>query len=128
MAISLPQLGLECETQRKRGVIVALLLLSYLFATLAVGAWVLVNVCILKNAKWIDGIFIVSLISYAFIFRIRNIKIVHYTMIFPLALSIIYNLLSWTTIFTVYSYAFELLADIVAIIKEYVQEQKKENI
>ena len=103
------------------------LFLSYCFATLAVGAWFLVNVCILKNAKWIDGIFIVSLISYAFIFRIRNIKIVRYTMLFPLALSIIYNLLSWTTIFAVCSYAFELLADIVAIIKEYVWKQKKED-
>lgn len=48
-------------------------------------------------------------------------------MIFPLTLSIIYNLLSWTTIFAVCSYAFELLADIVAIIKEYVWKQKKED-
>lgn len=105
------------------------LVLSYLFATLAIGAWLIVNVGILKTAQWVDGIFIVSLISYAFIFRIRNFKIVRYTMLFPLTLSIIYNLLSWTTVFAVCSYAFELVADIVALIKDslWTGHKEKEN-
>ena len=46
-----------------------------------------------------------------------------------LTLSIIYNLLSWTTVFAVCSYAFELVADIVALIKDslWTGHKEKEN-
>lgn len=102
---------------------VAPLILSCFFAGVAVGAWVIVNVCVLKNVKWVDVLFVITLISYAFIFRLRNLKVVRYTMLFPLSLSLLYNILCWSTVFAVCSFGFELIADIVAIFKSAKDEK-----
>ncbi len=100
------------------------LFMAFLFAGLTVGAYVIVNLLILKNLKLIDIICVVSLVSYSFIFRIRNLKLVRYMMLFPLTLSVIYNLLCSATIFVVCSYGFEILADVVAIIKSHISEKR----
>ena len=96
--------------------------LAFVFAGLTVGAYVVVNLLILGNLKLVDIICVVALVSYSFIFRIRNLKLVRYLMLFPLALSVVYNLLCAATIFVVCSYAFEILADVVAIIKSYISK------
>lgn len=101
------------------------LVLGFVFSSMAIVAWVIVNVVILSSAQWVDGVFIVACICYAFIVRIRNLRVVRYAMLFPLALSVLYNALVWSTVFAVCSYSFELVADIVSIIKNELQEKKK---
>ena len=67
----------------------------------------------------------VALVGYAFIFRIRNLKIVRYTMIFPTVLSILFNVLSGAAFFATLTYVFELSANIVSIFKYHVFNKNK---
>ncbi len=90
---------------------------SYLFGFLTVCAYLLVNLVILKTAKPLDLLQLVSQVMYAFIFRIRNIKTVRYTIIIPHILAIAYLLLLGDMIFVALSYSFELIADLYAIVK-----------
>lgn len=90
---------------------------SYIFSGVTVLAYFLVNWVILKTAKPIDIICVLSLIGYCFIFRIRNLQTVRYAMTVPLSLSIIYNIFCNATIFAVASYSVELVADLFSIIK-----------
>ncbi len=91
--------------------------LAWLFASLSVCAYLVVNVLILQTADYVDILYLAAMVLYAFIFRIRNIKLVRYTVIIPHALAIAYNLLLGDMLFVALSYGFELLADLYAIIK-----------
>ncbi len=90
---------------------------SFLFSGLAITAYVAVNIFILKIANPIDILYMSAVVMYAFIFRIRNIKLVRYTVLVPHALAVLYNLLLGDMLFVAASYFFELLADIYAILK-----------
>lgn len=102
------------EKKNKR----APLALAFLFAGLTVAAYVVVNLVILKTAKPIDLLYLSAQVMYAFIFRIRSIKLVRYTIIAPHVLAILYNLLLPGMLFVALSYGFELLADLYAIVKD----------
>ena len=96
---------------------------AWLFAALAVCAYLIVNLVILHTAKPVDILYLAAMVLYAFIFRIRNIKVVRYTVIVPHVLAILYNLLLGNMIFVAMSYGFELLADFYAIFKYNIKEK-----
>lgn len=98
----------------------ASILLSILFAFLTLLAYFIVNLKILKTANPLDILYLVGLVAFAFIFRIRNLKIVRFSMIIPIALSILFNILTHAPVFTILSYAFEFSANIVSIFKYHV--------
>jgi len=96
---------------------------SYFYAFLTVCVYITVNLIILETAKPVDILYLSALVMYAFVFRIRNIKLVRYTVIAPHALAILYNLILGDMVFVAMSYGFELLADFYAIIKYNKKEQ-----
>lgn len=98
-----------------------------IFSTCSLASYFIVNLWILNDAKPIDVIFLISLIMYAFIFRIRSLKFVRFSMLFPTGLSVIYFALTTAPIFTVLSYTFELVANIVSIFKYHVIKPKQNN-
>ncbi len=94
------------------------LLLSFLFAGLTLCAYILVNHIILNTSKPIDVLYLLAQIMYAFIFRIRSIKLVRYSIIVPHGFAILYNMLLHGMLFVALSYSFELLADIYSIFRD----------
>ena len=73
----------------------------------------------------LDVLCLLALVGYAFIFRIRNLKIVRFTMIVPTVLSILFNVFTHAALFATLTYSFELLANIVSIFKYHVFGKKK---
>ena len=90
---------------------------SFLFSALAIAAYLTVNLLILNTAKPLDVLYLTAVVMYAFIFRIRNIKTVRFTVLVPHALAVLYNLLLGNMLFVAASYFFELIADVYAIFK-----------
>ena len=91
--------------------------LAFLFSGMTISVYFIVNLGILQTAKPIDIICLATQCLYTFIFRIRNLKIVRYTVCAPTVLGIIYNLAISAPIFSVLIYAFEFGANVVAILK-----------
>ena len=98
---------------------------AFLFSALSLASYLIVNLVILGSAQPLDLLFLVGLVGYAFIFRIRSLKIVRFTMFVPLALCVLFNALSDAALFTTLSYSFELGANVVSILKYHVFGQKK---
>ena len=98
--------------------------LAFLFGFLTVLAYLTVNFVILKTTRPTDILYLTAQVMYAFIFRIRSIKTVRYTIIVPHMLAILYNLLLNGMLFVALSYLFELLADLYSICK-YKQAEKR---
>ena len=101
---------------------------AVLFSAMAVAAWAIVNVIILQSWSYVDILLIIATACYNFIFKIRNLNVVRYTIIIPLSISILYNILCWSTDFAVCSYSFELAADIIPIIKEKINSRRTRNL
>lgn len=99
--------------------------LSFIFAILVVASYFIVNIGIQKIGKYQDILYVVSLVFYAFTFRLRDKKILLYTTLIPTSLAFIYNLICYSTLFVVLTYAFELFANVVAIFKFYYDKNKK---
>lgn len=102
------------------------LICAFVFSGLTVLSYFIVNWGILKTAQPLDILCLASLILNAFIFRIRNLKIVRYTMLIPTVLSILFNLLTHAAIFATLTYVFELCANVVSIFKYHVFNKKGE--
>ena len=99
---------------------------AVLFSLLGVACYLIINLWILKNAKPVDIIYLVGLVVYAFIFRIRSLNLVRYLVLIPTALSIVYNaLLGVGTVMVVVSYSFEMCANLVSIVKYHLYDKKK---
>ncbi len=96
-----------------------------IFTILSLASYFIINLLILKTLKPLDILCLIALIFYAFIFRIRDLKIVRFSMLAPTSLSIFYYVLINAPIFTILSYSFELLANIVSIFKYHVLKPKK---
>lgn len=90
---------------------------AYLFAFLAICAYFIVNLLILKTANPLDILHLTAQASYAFLFRMRDIQFVRRVIIIPHCLAILYNLLLGGMLFVALSYVFELLADLYALFK-----------
>jgi hypothetical protein len=98
----------------------ASILWSVLFSALTVAAYFIIDCGILGRAKPIDVIYLVALILYAFIFRIRNLEVMRYTVTIPTVLAVLYNVLCKAALVVIVSYSFELCANIVSILKYHV--------
>lgn len=98
--------------------------IAFLFCGLSALAYFIVNFGILQTAKPNDIIYLLALFGYAFVFRIRNIKIVRFTVLIPTVLSIVYNVAIGAVPFVIISYTFELGANIVSIFKYHVFNKK----
>lgn len=98
----------------------------FIFTGMSVVAYLIINVAILGTKEWYDAIYLVGLVMYAFVFRIRNMEVLRYAITIPTALSILYNVVSGAAIFAVISYGFELCANIGSILKYNVFEKRKE--
>ena len=97
---------------------------AYLCAGLTLAAYFIVN---WNSLKPLDIIYMVSLILYAFIFLIRDLKLMRFTVLAPNFLAVLYNVLLKATPFAVLTYAFELVANLVSILKYHVfgKEEKE---
>ena len=104
------------------------ILWAFFFSFLSLVAFFAVSVLGSGGVKLSDILLLITLFAYAFIFRIRSLKIVRFAMFLPLSLSIAYNLLTHAPLFTVISYSFELGANIVSIFKYHVFAQKPKTI
>ena len=93
---------------------------SFLFSAMTIASYFIVNFGILKTAKPFDILCLLALVMYAFIFRIRNLKIVRFTMLVPTVLSILFNVLISAALFATLTYVFELSANIISIFKYHV--------
>ncbi len=103
------------------------ILASIIFSILTIASYITVNLIILKDAKPLDLLCVFALICYAFIFRIRNLKIVRFTMIVPTVLSILFNVLTNAPIFSVLTYCIELSANLISIFKYHILKSSKTN-
>jgi len=93
---------------------------SFLFSAMTLAAYFVVNLVILQTAKPLDILCLLALMMYAFIFRIRNLKIVRFTMLVPTVLSILFNVLISAALFAMLTYVFELCANVVSIFKYHI--------
>lgn len=98
---------------------------AFLFSAMTIASYFIVNFGILKTAKPLDVLCLSALVMYAFIFRIRNLKIVRFTMLVPTVLSILFNILIHAALFATLTYVFELSANVVSIFKYHLFEEKK---
>lgn len=99
------------------------LILAFVFASLTVAAYFIVNLWVLKTAKPLDILCLIALVMYSFIFKIKSLKTVRFCMLLPLSISIVYNIFSAATIFVVLSYSIELFADILSICKYHLKRK-----
>ena len=96
------------------------MLLPFIITALSVGAYLIVNVGILKTQNPYDVLYLIGLVLYAFAFRIRNLEVFRYMVTIPTAMCLLYNVVSGAAIFATLSYGFELCANVVAILKYHV--------
>ena len=96
------------------------------FALLVIVMYVVVNIVILKTVNGIDIICVVSNLLYTFIFGIRNLRLMRYVILIPTFLALLYNVLIMATVFVIVSYSFELLANVVSIIKFDIIDKRKD--
>lgn len=96
------------------------LYLAIILSFLTLASYFIINLWILGDAKPVDILCLVALVSYVFIFRIRDIKKVRFLMFAPTALSILFNILSGAAIFATLTYVFELSANVISILKYHV--------
>ncbi|MBR1677545.1 MAG: YgjV family protein [Clostridia bacterium] len=100
------------------------IILAFVFSFLTLAAYFIIDYGILKTAKPLDVICLIALILNAFIFRIRNLKIVRFTMPVPSSLSIVFNVLTNAAIFATLTYVVELSANLVSVCKYYIFAKK----
>lgn len=99
---------------------------AFVLAAATLTSYFVVNYVILKTAQPLDVLCLVALVMYVFIFRIRNLKIVRFTMLIPTVLSILFNTLTHAALFVSLSYIFELSADVVSIFRYHILPKHKE--
>ncbi len=101
------------------------LVVPILISLATVLAFVVINIVILKDYSPYDAIYLAVLIMYCFSFTIRNVVVLHNVVLVPAILAVVYNVLAGATLFVIISCSFELLADIVAIVKYYFFDKKR---
>lgn len=102
--------------------------LKTLFGLLSVFAYVVINLVILKNARYIDLLFLSANVMYSYLFGIRDLKLLRYLMLVPTAVTSIYNVIAPASLFVIISYIFEFFANVVGIIKARIEEKKEQII
>ena len=97
---------------------------SYLVSGATVLAYYIVNFVYLKQAQAWDILCLLASIMYSFIFRIRNLKVVRFTMLVPTTLNITFNIVTRATLFVTLTYVFEMCANLVSIYKYHIKKEK----
>jgi len=97
----------------------------YVLCAVSFAAYGIVNLGVLNSFHPADIVYLIGLVFYMFIFRIRSIKTVRFTILIPTALSIVYNVWAASPIFAVISYCFEMTANIASILKYHVFGKEK---
>lgn len=92
--------------------------------TLTLANYFIINFKINQSASPFDVLFLIACCLYAVIFSIRNLKIVRYTILIPIAISIAYNLLIKAPIFAVVNYVVEFSVGIFTIFYFYYFKKK----
>ncbi len=87
------------------------------FCLVTVAAYFTVNFWVLGEAKPLDVLYLASLILYAIVFRIRDLKWMRRLAIIPITLALAYNIFANSTPFILASYSLELAANLAAILK-----------
>ena len=98
---------------------------AIIYSVLTLASYFIINLMILKTAEPVDVLYLVGLLLYIFVFRIRDINKVRFLMLFPTLISVIYNVWSGAAIFATLSYIFELSANIISIIRFSVIKVKQ---
>ena len=88
--------------------------------TATVAAYIVVNVCLLKTARYVDILYLAGLVLYVFIMRLPSLRTVRFALLFPTAICLLYNILIVSTPFVIISYSFELAANVFSILKYHV--------
>jgi hypothetical protein len=99
--------------------------LAVIFSILTLASYFIINLWIFGDSKPVDIMYLVGLLCYIFIFRVRDIKKVRFLMLIPTVLSVLYNVLSTAPIFATLCYVFELSANVVSLIKYHVIKVKQ---
>lgn len=97
--------------------------LRSVFALATIVAYLITNVIILKDAKPFDLMLVAANCVYAFVFGIRDLRLLRLLFLAPTALCIVYFVLCHATPFVIISYAFEFVANVVAVF--LYQKRKK---
>ena len=96
----------------------------FLLAGLTLASYFTINFAILGDANPLDVLCLIGLVCYAFIFRIRNLKLVRFLMLVPTLLSVLFNILTDAALFASLTYVFELSANVVSIFRYHVFGKK----
>lgn len=97
---------------------------SFVFSIMTIGSYFLAK-ALGTIPNQFDAINIIALCMYAFIFRIRDIRVVKFCMLIPTVMSILYNILSKAPIFNAVSYSIEFIANVASIIMYYAMIYRK---
>ena len=98
------------------------------FSLLTVLAYFAVNWWILNRIKAIDLLCVASLVGYALVLRMPDLKKVRYLVLLPISLSIVYNAFSGSAVFVTISYSFELVTSILAIFKYQILTKQQTEV
>ncbi len=98
---------------------------AIIFSILTLLSYFIIDLWILGDAKPIDILYLMGLLCYIFIFRVRDIKKVRFLMLVPTALSVAFNILSSAAIFATLCYVFEFIANVVSIVRFNVIKVKQ---
>jgi len=96
--------------------------LAWVVSIATVVSYYIVNFVVLKQAQVWDVLCMLALVMYAFIFRLRDLKTVRFTMLAPTALTIVFNIATHATLFVTLSYVFELGANLISIYKYHIRK------
>lgn len=105
---------------------VAPLWVAFVISLATLTSYIIVNFVVLKRAQPLDILCLAALVMYAFIFRIRDLKTVRFTMLAPTILSILFNTLTSAALFASLTYVFELTANVVSIFRYHILDNHNE--
>ncbi len=109
----------ECKNRKVPVYIVVILCVATL------GNYYVLNFIFGQESNPLDLILALAFVLYAIIFSIRNLQLVRITIIVPLSLTILYNVLINAPIFTPISYSVELIVTVITLIYYYFYDKKK---
>lgn len=107
---------------------VAPLWVAVAISAVTLASYFIVNFGILKNVQPYDVLCLLSLVLYAFIFRVRDLKKVRFMMLAPTILSLLFNTLTHAALFASLTYVFELTANVVSIFRYHIMGSENASI
>ena len=96
---------------------IAPLAVPFIVSALSLLSYYVVNIRILADYSVADVFCLLGLCGFAFAFRIRNLSLMRVVMFIPIILTLVFNIISDTALFATATYAFELGANTVAVVK-----------